>query len=111
MRTSLDQLVAEAASITNGKILYKISDFEMPTLGAIAVEFSQMPQLFGLLGKFDRCAVVSDAAWIRKAAEIEGMVFPSLSIKSFSVAQTEDAEIWLEGDIAECEEDFDNFPV
>jgi len=82
----------------------------MPTLGAMAVELYQMPHLLGLIGKFDKCAVISDAAWIRKAAEIEGMVFRSLAIKSFSAAQFDAAEVWLAAD-ASADDDFENFPV
>ena len=100
MRTGLDQLTKEAASITHGKMLYTISDFEMPTLGAMAVEFYKMPQMLGLIGKFDKCAVISDTAWIRKAAEIEGMVFRTLAIKSFSAAEIKAAEIWLDTDVS-----------
>ena len=113
MQSALDHLIEESESITHGKMLYKFFDFELPTLGAMAVELHRMPKLFGLIGKFDKCAVLSDTAWIRTAAEIEGAVFRSLEIKSFALADTMAAESWLDGGMEEedGDEEFENFPV
>ena len=110
MRSALDRLIEESGGITHGKMLYTVFDFEMPTLGAMAVELYRMPKLLGLMGKFDKCAVLSDTSWIRTAAEIEGVVFPSLEIKSFVLADTKLAEAWLDGVVDEDEE-YENFPV
>ncbi len=95
MRTALEDLIAKSEDVANGKMLYKIPEFAMPTLGALGVELQFLPKLFGLLGKFDRCAVLSDASWIRTAAEIEGALFPGITIKSFELDQGEAAEAWL----------------
>ncbi len=92
MRSALDHLIEKSEGITNGRMLYKILDFEMPTLGAMAVEFQKMPKLFSLIGRFDKCAVISDTAWIRTAAEIEGTVIPS---GVFSIQQDFDLTIVL----------------
>jgi len=97
MRTALDDLVAKSEGVTNGRMLYTIPEFAMPTLGAIGVEMGRLPALFGLLGKFDRCAVLSDAGWIRTAAEVEGALFPGIEIKSFELDETDKAEVWLAG--------------
>lgn len=113
MQAGLDDLIEQSMDITHGKMLYKVLDFEMPTIGALAVELSQMPELFGLISKFDKCAVLSDVAWIRTAAEIEGAVIPSFEIKSFSLSATAAAERWLDGQMEEddAEEADENFPV
>ena len=113
MRLGLDHLIEKSGGVTRGKMLYKISDFEMPTLGAMAVELYRMPKLFDLIGKFDKCAVLSDTAWIRTAAEIEGAVFRSLEIKSFELTNAKTAEAWLDGRVEEddSEEEEENFPV
>lgn len=95
MRLGLDELIEQSEDISNGKMLYTITDFTMPTLGAIGVEFMRLSKLFGLLGKFDKCAVLSDASWIRTAAEIEGAVFPGIDIKSFELKDVQAAEDWL----------------
>lgn len=111
MRTALDRLVEESEGVTHGRMLYRISDFEMPTLGAMAVELYQMPKLFGLIGKFEKCAVLSDTKWIRTAAEIEGAIFRSLEIKSFALSDAEAAEAWLDREDETADDDFENFPV
>ena len=87
MREGLDKLIEQSEDVNAGKMLYRISNFEFPTVGALAQEFIKMPKLLGLLGKFEKCAVVSDAAWIRTVAEMEGAVFPSLDIRSFTQSQ------------------------
>lgn len=111
MREGLDKLIEASADITDGKMLYRIPDFEMPTMGALAVEFQQMPKLFGLIGKFDKCAVLSDSSWIRTAAEIEGAVIPSLDIRSFPLAAEKAAEDWLEGKGPDADSDAENYPL
>jgi hypothetical protein len=111
MRLALDDLIDQSEGITNGRMLYKIVDFEMPTLGAMAVEFQKMPKLFSLIGKFDKCAVLSDTAWIRTAAEIEGAVIPSLKIKSFPLSARKAAEEWLDDSFGDDGEEEENFPV
>ncbi|MCA0903166.1 STAS/SEC14 domain-containing protein [Qipengyuania aquimaris] len=95
MRTALDDLIAKSDGVKGGKMLYRITNFELPTLSAIAVEFTRLPKLFGLLGAFDKCAVLSDSDWLKKAAEIEGALFPGIEIKSFGLDQQDVAEEWL----------------
>ncbi|MFK7878253.1 STAS/SEC14 domain-containing protein [Roseobacter sp.] len=113
MRRALDSLIEQSQDITQGKMLYKVLNFDMPTMGALAVEFQHLPKLMSLVGKFDKCAVLSDAAWIRTAAEIEGAVIPSLDIKGFPAASAKAAEAWLEDAAADDVDDAenDNFPV
>ncbi|SEM23793.1 SpoIIAA-like [Roseovarius tolerans] len=113
MGSALHNLIEKSEGITNGKMLYRISDFEMPTLSAMAVELQQMPRLFSLINKFEKCAVLSDTAWIRTAAEIEGAMFPSLAIKSFAMKDIKAAEAWLDDQTHEesDRDDDENFPV
>ncbi len=79
----------------HGRMLYRITDFAMPTFGAFAVEFERLPKLFALVGRFDRCAVLTDTAWLRTAAEIEGALIPGLEVKAFDLGRAEAAEAWL----------------
>ena len=95
MRKALDALFDASQDVQKGRMLYTISDFSIPTAAAIGVELSRLPKLFGLLSKFDKCAVISDAAWIRKAAEVEGLVFPGIDIRSFTSDERSAAEAWL----------------
>jgi hypothetical protein len=96
MRKGLDEILALSEGVQNGQMLYRITDFAFPSLEAIGVEFARLPKLFSLLGRFDRCAVVTDTDWLRTAAEFEGMLFPGITIKGFALDEAEKAEAWLE---------------
>ncbi|WP_299671858.1 STAS/SEC14 domain-containing protein [uncultured Roseobacter sp.] len=111
MREALESLTVASQDMAGGKMLYRIYDFEMPTFGALAVEFQQLPKLFGVIGRFGRCAVLCDASWIRTAAEIEGALIPFLEIKSFPLAEAEAAEAWLEDGVGTDEGGDSNVPV
>lgn len=95
MRDGLDKLIAASEDVRNGHMCYRITDFSLPTMGAIGVEMTRLPKLFGLLGKFDKCAVLTDSDWLRKAAEFEGALFPGLEIKGFELDEHDKAEEWL----------------
>jgi SpoIIAA-like len=95
MKVALDDLANKSKDIENGKMLYEIIDFHLPSLGAIAVEFSRLPSMFGLMKKFDRAAVLTDKTWLKKVSEFEGHVIPGLEIKAFDRDQKEEAEAWL----------------
>jgi len=98
MRAGLDDLSAKAAGIEHGRMLYRIRDFDMPSMGAIAVELRHTMQMLRLMRRFDRIAVVADAAWVRTVSEIEGALFPGVQLKAFDAAHASEAEAWLEGD-------------
>jgi hypothetical protein len=95
MRIALDELVSKSEAIKNGIMLYDIIDFHLPSLDAIAIEFSRLPSMFGFLTKFDRAAVLTDKIWLKKVSEFEGALFPGLEIKAFSRDQRLEAETWL----------------
>lgn len=95
MKTALDELVSKSKNIENGKMLYDVIDFHLPSLGAIGIEFSRLPSMFGLMKKFDRAAVLTDKTWLKKVSEFEGILFPGLEIKAFNRDQKVEAEAWL----------------
>jgi len=95
MRTALDTLIEASKDVENGVMLYRVTQLSMPTLGAIMVELRRLPQLFSLIGRFRKCAVVSDKSWIRTAGELEGLLIPGLVIKSFDTEHLDAAEEWL----------------
>jgi hypothetical protein len=97
MKLALDNLISQSKSIEHGRMLYRINDFDFPTLGAIGVELSRLPALFGLIHRFDRAAVLSDKKWIQRLSEFEGFVFPGLEIKAFDCNDVLAAEAWLAG--------------
>ena len=95
MKIALDELVLKSENIVNGKMLYDVIDYHLPSLGAIGIEFSRLPSMFGLMKKFNRAAVLTDKTWLKKVSEFEGVLFPSLEIKAFDRDQKEEAEAWL----------------
>lgn len=95
MKNALDELVDKSKNIENGKMLYDVVDYHLPTLDAIAIEFSRLPSMFGFIKKFNRAAVLTDKAWLKKVSEFEGILIPGLEIKAFSRDQKEQAEAWL----------------
>jgi len=95
MQIALDELVSKSKEIEKGRMLYDVIDFHLPSLGAIAIEFSRLPSMFGFIKKFDRAAVLTDKKWIKKVSEFEGMLIPGLEIKAFDRDQKEEAEACL----------------
>ena len=95
MKVALDELVSKSKNIKNGKMLYEVIDFHLPSLGAIGVELSRLPAMFGLMKKFDRAAVLTDKTWLKKVSEFEGALYPGLEIKAFNMNQKAEAEAWL----------------
>ncbi|WP_088918019.1 STAS/SEC14 domain-containing protein [Granulosicoccus antarcticus] len=95
MRESLDALDSQSKGFVNGRMLYRIDNFDMPSFGAIAVELSRLPMLFDLLRRFDRVAVLTEKRWLQKLSELEGKFLPGLSIKAFDANEVDLAEQWL----------------
>ncbi len=95
MKIALDELISKAEGIEHGKMLYRIVEFHLPTLGAIGVELSRLPKLFKLIGRFDRVAVLTEKQWLKKASEFEGALIPGLEIKAFELNEESEAEAWL----------------
>ncbi len=95
MEIALDELVDKSENIENGKMLYTVIDFKMPTLSAIAIEFSRLPSMLGIMKKYSRVAVLTDKTWLKKVSEFEGSLFPGLEIKAFNLDQRNEAESWL----------------
>ncbi len=98
MRSALDELMMQSNGIEHGKMLYRITNFDLPTLGAIGVELSRIPELFRMVSHFDRAAVLTEKEWIKKVSEIEGALIPGLEIKAFGLDEEAEAEAWLAGE-------------
>lgn len=96
MRAGLEAFLACLEDKKKTDFLYTISNFEMPSLKAIGVEFTYVPMLMASLRKIGKVAVLSDEAWLRTAAEVEGKLIPGLTIESFTADERAAAEDWLQ---------------
>ncbi|BAF71616.1 STAS/SEC14 domain-containing protein [Sulfurovum sp. NBC37-1] len=97
MQEILDEFITLSKEIEHGKILYTIYDFDFPSMDAIMVKLSRLPELFGLLKRFDRMAILTNKTWLQKIAQFEGFLVPGLEIKAFDLDEIVEAEAWLSG--------------
>lgn len=95
MERALDELVDKADGIENGRMLYDIVDYQLPSLGAIGLELSRLPSMLRLVNRFDKAAVLTDKSWLKTVSKIEGALYPGLEIKAFSREDKAEAETWL----------------
>lgn len=95
MEAGLEALMEASEGIKHGRMLYRIDEFNMPTLGGLGVELRFLPSLIALCSRFDRCAVISDQPWLRTAAEVEGALIPGMEIRAYAPEEAGDAELWL----------------
>ncbi len=92
MAVGLDALIELCDGMEGGGMFYRITDFQMPTLNALAVEFRKLPQLFRLVRSIDKAAVLTNQGWIKTVSELEGALIPGLEIKAFDLDE-EDAAL------------------
>ncbi len=95
MQKALDELVEKSEGIVNGRMLYDIVEYKLPTFDAIILEFSRFPAMMGFMKQFKKAAVLTDKTWLKMASEFEGAVIPDLEIKAFKRDQKVEAEAWL----------------
>jgi hypothetical protein len=96
MKTALDTLEARAEGIENGRMLFVVGDFQLPTMDAAMVEFARLPSMLGFLRKFSRCAVLAEQRWLKMISQIEGALIPGVAIKGFGLQEQAAADEWLE---------------
>ncbi|HIF74474.1 MAG TPA: STAS/SEC14 domain-containing protein [Porticoccaceae bacterium] len=60
MVTALDELFLHSKNIEQGKKLYRIKKLHWQPIDGIMVELSKLPELFKLMRKVDRIAVVTE---------------------------------------------------
>ena len=95
IKIAIDELVRKSENIENGKMLYDVIDFRLPSPSALAIQFSVLPSVFAILKKFDRTAILTNKTWLKKLSELEGLLYPGLKIKAFNRDQRAEAEAWL----------------
>jgi len=97
MKVGLDQFIKLSETVSQGQMLYTITDFHLPSFGAMVYEFTRVPSILAVINKCHRAAILTDKLWLQKAAEIEGKLSPGLTIEAFNLDQRTEAEAWLAG--------------
>ncbi|SFR44257.1 STAS/SEC14 domain-containing protein [Litoreibacter janthinus] len=113
MAAGLDALLPLTKQMEDGRMLAIYHDIEFPEAGAILEEMKRLPQLFGVIGKVKKVALVSNQKWIRDMAVLEGKILPGTTIRSFEFKDRAQAEAYVgsEGATNDEGDDFENFPV
>lgn len=95
MDAALDDLIRKTEGLENGRMLFRVGQLALPTLGAIKLELRRWPSMLGFLRKFQRCAVLAEQRWLKAIAELEGALVPGVTIKGFGLDEESAAEEWL----------------
>ncbi|TDT77265.1 SpoIIAA-like protein [Litoreibacter halocynthiae] len=113
MSSGLDTLLPLTSAMADGRMLALYHDIEFPEAGAILEEMKRLPQLFAVIGKVKKVALVSDQKWIRDMAMLEGKIIPGMTIRSFEFKDRAQAEAYLDmaDTSASDDDDTENFPV
>ena len=98
MKAFIAELLEVSQGCTKGALIFRVEDFNFPTLGAIMVELSHLPKLLALVHKFDRCAVITDQQWVKVGSVIESWLVPGLKIKAFESNKEAEAITWAQGE-------------
>lgn len=96
MQKVLDELVEKSEGIENGVMFYDVIEYRLPTFSAITLELKRLPEMFRLIKRFRRAAVLCDQTWLKTISELEGKLMPDLEIKAFDRDEKAAAERWLE---------------
>jgi hypothetical protein len=96
MRKALDELVEKSRGISNGRMLYDVVEYRLPTLSAITIEFARLPKMLGLIRQFSKAAVLTEKTWLKTISELEGKLIPGLEIRAFERDDRAAAVEWLE---------------
>ncbi|HZX79402.1 MAG TPA: STAS/SEC14 domain-containing protein [Lysobacter sp.] len=97
MHALIDDLLRESEGFDHGRLLCRVRDFEWPSPGALGVELSRMPELFAMIGRFGRVALLVDETWIQRLGRLEGALVPGLEVRGFALDEAAAAEAWLAG--------------
>lgn len=94
----MDDLYAAVEKTMDGKgpvhLYGEIHGIGGLTLEAVGANVKRGLGLLPKLGRVARYAVVSDRSWIRTLAELEGAFVPGLEVRTYPVAEREDALAW-----------------
>lgn len=67
-------------------------------LAEASAGFQQVGKVFRHVPALDKCAVVTDSAFLRNTAKVEGAVIPGMDLMTFAPEGVDAADSWLRGE-------------
>ena len=95
MEAGLDAFATEMEGMAHGDMLMIDQGAQLPTPGALAVEFQRWPQMMAMLQQIDRVALVSHNPLLRTMAAVESALLPGYTVRCFHDEAS--ARAWLFG--------------
>ncbi len=89
---SLDAALDEAETIGLYAEVVGLDGF---TLAGLVEDLARGIKALGEWGRFARYAVVSDKAWLRTLADLEGKLLPGIEIRTYTPEEAPAAVAWL----------------
>ncbi|MEM7729377.1 MAG: STAS/SEC14 domain-containing protein [Pseudomonadota bacterium] len=78
------------------QLYLEMPKMNFPDLGSVRKSFLSLANTMRGLEDCGRCAVVTDSAFLRSSAKIEGTALPQMELDAFGIVELAQAEDWLE---------------
>lgn len=95
LNTIMDRLEPMLEGPDNVHIYVEVGELTGIALEGLPGYTARALPLFGKLKSFDRVAVVADQAWIRVGAQIESMLLPFVSYRTYELKDRNEALDWV----------------
>ena len=82
----------------NLALCVKMATDDFDDLSAVNKQFRQIGDVLRRAPMLEKCAVVTDSAFVRNTAKVEGAVIPGLEIRAFDTDESDPADAWLKGE-------------
>ncbi len=95
MDAGLDWIHQIEEANDNFSLRVNMPEEDFTGLGQITQQFKRVGTVMRHAKSADKCAVMTDSAFLRNSARVEGSVIPGLEVRSFDLDETRPAERWL----------------
>ena len=86
---ALEQIIAEEGALRCVIVVPEIESIEpRAVLGDLEFDLKHLSDI-------ERCAVVTDSAWVTRASELWDMLMPRTRVRCFPIEQHTEAQLWV----------------